>query len=161
MLSIPERVLRWDGTGERDEPAPPPDASWVALARGLCERLGLHCSTRPLATVARALYTPESKQACHRGCGAVTVDMETAAIAAAAAGLGVPYLSVRYVLDTADETLPELGLRDGQGRLRLGGLLRAAARPRAVVGMAALMVRMRTHAGGVARLLGALLEEVG
>jgi adenosylhomocysteine nucleosidase len=156
LLVIPERVLRWDG--ERAEEAPPPDEELVQLCQHTAERLGLHCSARPLATVERALHTPESKRACHRGCGAVAVDMESAAIAVAAAELQRPYVVVRYVLDRVDETLPDLGLVDGRGKLRPGAVLKAAMRPRELVTLASLAIRMRSRSGGLVRLVSALLE---
>ncbi len=132
----------------------------MQLCQHATEQLGLHCSARPLATVERALHTPESKRACHQGCGAVAVDMESAAIAVAAAELQRPYVVVRYVLDTVDETLPDLGLVDGGGKLRPSAVLKAATRPRDLITLASLAMRMRSRSGGLVRLVAALLDSI-
>ena len=65
--------------------------------------------------------------------GAVAVDMETAAIARVAAQLGVPYLSLRVVLDSAEEALPEIPPPGGLPRL-----LKAASKPAALLSLAVI-----------------------
>jgi nucleoside phosphorylase len=158
VLAIPGRVLDGgDGGAASEVPVPDPDR--VALARGIAERLGLHCSTRPLITLARPLRSPRSKRSCHERTGAAFVDMETAAIARVAADLEIPYLSLRFVLDTVDESLPEAPMRDREGKLEPAGLLRALSRPRNLVSLAGLLLRMRTASGGLVRLVSALLGE--
>jgi adenosylhomocysteine nucleosidase len=53
------------------------------------------------------------------------VDLESAALARAAAAAGVPFLALRAVSDTARQTLPDFSrMADGEGRLRV----RAGAR---------------------------------
>lgn len=149
MLAIPERVLRLANGEPLDAPAP--EASLAARARGVAERLGLHCSPRPLVTVEEALHTPESKRRCHEACGAVVVDMETAAIAAAARELDLPYLSIRVVLDTADETLPRIPR----------GLVEAVRRPGEMLTLAALALRLRSVSADLGGCIAALLDELG
>ena len=161
MLVVPREILRV--TDLCATAVPEPDVELRRLTCLLAEQLGLHCSARALATVEQALTTPASKQECHRRCGAVAVDMETAAIAEAAAELGIPYVSVRVVLDTFDETLPELPppLRDGQGKLRPGRLLSAARRPRDLLSFAVLAFRLRAVSSGLGRCIAALVQMVG
>lgn len=125
-IVIPQQVLRLEG--EQVTPVPPPDARWAGLARAACQQLGLEHSSGSLVTVRRGLATPEGKRACHDATGAVAVDMETAAIGEAAARLGLPFLSIRVVLDTVEERLPD-----------------------------ALFLRLRQISGGLARCLRAVL----
>jgi adenosylhomocysteine nucleosidase len=93
-----------------------------------------------MVSVRQALATPESKAALRAETGAAAVDMESAAIVAAAAEHACPSLIVRGVSDDARETLPAelLTLLTDDGRLRSSrllalaqpGLLRAALRLR-------------------------------
>jgi len=154
MVAIPERVLELRGERAREVPAPDPELG--DIARGLAEQLGLHCSGRPLCTVDEALDTPERKERCHRLSGAVAVDMETAAIARVAGELGVPYVSMRVVLDTSSETLPSLP--DKLTKLR--PLLELARKPGAVLTLAALALRLRSVSDNLARCAAAFLDEV-
>jgi adenosylhomocysteine nucleosidase len=86
-----------DGVGLTD-PAQRLRAFDCAAAAGLPCRQGLvACSPTALATAA-------SKRAA-ASTGAIAVDMEGAPIAARAARAGVPFLSVRAVLDGADDDL--------------------------------------------------------
>lgn len=149
MLAIPARVVQL-ASGEPVD-APAPDAGLAAQARGVAERLGLHCSPRPLVTVEDALHTPQSKRRCHEACGAVVVDMETTAIAGAARDIDVPYVSIRVVLDTADETLPRVPR----------GLVEAARRPGEMLTLAALALRLRSISADLGGCIAALLHELG
>jgi 4-hydroxy-3-methylbut-2-enyl diphosphate reductase len=154
MLAIPEQVLSLDDDGAVHS-APEPDPELVQMARSICERLGLHCSSRPMITVSTALCTPESKRCCHERSGAVTVEMETAAIARATSERGLPYVAIRVVLDAVNETLPDLPPKNAVG------VIRALARPRELVSMASLAIRLRTVSGGLVRCVTAMLEEAG
>ena len=100
------------------------------------------------------LATPESKAALRAETGGTAVDMESAAIVAAAAEHACPSLIVRGVSDDARELLPAelLTLVNDEGRLRTGGLF-ALARPRLL--RAALRVR-RASREALARVANAL-----
>lgn len=54
--------------------------------------------------------SPADKAALRRTSGAATVDMESHAVAAAAAAAGVPFVVVRAVSDVADRALPKAAL---------------------------------------------------
>jgi adenosylhomocysteine nucleosidase len=58
----------------------------------------------PLASVNEPVETPAAKRALAESTGAIAVEMETAAIAAASAG--IPLLAVRAISDHANEPLP-------------------------------------------------------
>jgi len=59
-----------------------------------------------IVTVEAVVATRAAKGALHAATGAAIVDMETRAVAAAAAAADVPCLSVRVVSDAADDELP-------------------------------------------------------
>ncbi len=157
LLIIPRKVLGLSN-GETVE-LPPPDEQWCDLARNMAELQGLHCSDRPLISVAKALTSTAAKERCHQETGAVAVDMETAAMARVAGDLGVPHLVVRHVLDAVDEPLPQRDIADQNGRLRPLKLARALTRPRDFLDLAQLAVRLRSNATAVAPLIRALVEE--
>ena len=129
-LVIPGVVLLEEGTAAR--PAPAPDVAWRDAAREAARRLGLAVDEGPLLSAPLPLLGAAAKRACAERSGASAVDMETAAIAAVAAELALPYLAVRVVLDGVDDkvsllailrALPRLG--DLPGRC-LAELLRSA-----------------------------------
>lgn len=158
MMLVPDRLLLAVDGGEPLR-CPDTDQQWAAHARKHAERMGLHCSGRPLITVARSLNSPESKRRCHEQTGAVGVDMETAAVARVAGELGVPHLAIRVVLDSADDQLPERPVSDGQGRIKATRVVRAMLRPRSFLSQAAMAVRLRSISETLAGLVMAVLVD--
>ncbi len=158
MILVPERLLLARDAGEPLR-CPDTDIEWAARARHQAERLGLHCSDRPLITVHEALGTPESKRRCHEQTGAVGVDMETAAVAQVAGELGVPHLAMRVVLDSVDDLLPEQHVSDGEGRIRARKLARAMLKPRSFLSLAHMAVRLKSISETLARVVEAVLVD--
>lgn len=74
--------------------------------------------------------TAAAKALLHRDSGAVIVDLESAAVAAAAAEAGLPFGVLRAVADPAAHGLPPAALvgLDAEGRPAIGPVLRALAR---------------------------------
>ncbi len=72
----------------------------------LLARLDLAAHRGQLVSRARPAELVEEKATLHRETGAIAVDMETAAIAAACARAGVPLLAVRAISDPAQTPLP-------------------------------------------------------
>ena len=100
----------------------------------LCGRLEgqVEFYTGSLAESAAVLRTPEEKAILFQQTGAIGVDMESAAVAAAAQEAGVPFMAVRVVADSTNVTLPNSALSacDEFGRLNFLKLIRGiAARP--------------------------------
>ena len=83
----------------------------------------------PLADSGGLLSGPDEKRALYQRTGAGCADMESAAVAAVAAEAGIPFLSVRAIVDPAEGRLPGCVTRavDTHGQLQLAGLLRSAA----------------------------------
>lgn len=103
--------------------------------------------TDALVTVDSVLRHPEDKHRMHADTRAVAVDMESAQLAAVAAGIGIPFIALRVVLDAHDETLPA-SIASGVDRngnttpLRL--LTALLGRPGDIVGLLRLAARLRT-----------------
>lgn len=82
------------------------DPALLASAREAAGAAKLAWSEGPVATAARILCRADEKKALADASGAIAVDMESAAIARAAASRHVPFLLVRAVSDLAGEDLP-------------------------------------------------------
>jgi adenosylhomocysteine nucleosidase len=76
----------------------------------------------------RVAVTAEEKRALHERTGAVAIEMESAALAAKARELGVPFRCIKVVSDTAAEDMPlDFNLyRDSAGRFSRSRIALAA-----------------------------------
>ncbi len=83
-----------------------------------------------LVSVPRPLASPCEKRRLARRCGAIAVDMESAAVAREAAGARVPFVALRVVSDVLDQPLPRTALEavDAFGRPRPAALAAGLAR---------------------------------
>jgi len=118
-LLLPERVR----SGDREFGV---DTGWRgALVRRLAGR-GLRGGV--LLQGAQVLGDPDAKREAGRRHGAVAVDMESGALAAAAADAGVPFLAVRAIVDPLAWTLPAAvsAAFDASGDVRVDRVLGAA-----------------------------------
>jgi len=88
-------------------------------------------STSPLVQATRPFMTTAEKKELHLRTGAAAVDMESAAVAAIAHEMGVPFIVVRVVVDAAGVRLPEVALTisDERGRLKRSAVLRLIFQP--------------------------------
>jgi adenosylhomocysteine nucleosidase len=101
------------------------DPSWHERLRNRLEgRIGLRSGT--LIESPTVLMTPEEKRALASRTGAVAVDMESAAVAFTAEEAGLPFVAIRVVSDTLDQTLPSsvLSAYDKSGHLKMWRLLK-------------------------------------
>jgi hypothetical protein len=121
---LPERGLARGEAGWRA------NLRWhAALERALGTTFNVH--TGPLVSVAEVLASPLAKRLAAESCGAVAVDMESAAVAAVASDAGIPYVALRIVADGSADTLPDdIGKWiDASGRRRLRPLLGTVVAP--------------------------------
>jgi adenosylhomocysteine nucleosidase len=119
-LILPDEILEADGTRHRT------DTTWLAaLVAAIAPDVAV--VTGALLSMPRMLTSAEDKYAAHAATGALAVDMESAAIAAAAERHNVPFIAVRAVLDEADHTVPSavLAAVDETGTVGLGRLILA------------------------------------
>lgn len=106
--------------------------------------------------------SPPQKRELHRRTGAVAVDMESAAVTAAADRHGLPCLVIRTVLDNTRMTLPRaiMNCSDPYGRVYSGALLRALiTRPGLLPSLFELARALRTAAATL-RWLGRQRHEI-
>jgi nucleoside phosphorylase len=113
-----------------------------------------------LLTVPAALESPAAKRAAGAATGAVAVDMESAAVAAAAARAGVPFAALRVVVDALDDALPSGAEHwiDERGRRRLAPALLAAVSVSQWRPLVTLARRYRVAMRVLDRLAAALVE---
>lgn len=82
-----------------------PDPEWRAALLKALPR-GMPLSEAPLVTVDTATDSVAAKALLRRTSGAAGVDMETAAVAAAAEAAGVPWAAIRVIADPARGVVP-------------------------------------------------------
>jgi len=121
---IPHRLVTADGASV------PMDADWRArLVSRLSEDFNVHEGDVFVAD--RVLGTPRAKARAALETGGVAVDMESAAVAAAAVRAGLPVVTVRVVADCLTDTLPaHIDQWIGPtGRRRAAPIVKAIFRP--------------------------------
>ena len=102
----------------------------VPLA-GAAARQGVRVIAGPIAASPDVLGTASAKAIAASASGALAVDMESGALVMVARDRGVPFHSLRAVLDLADESLP-FGpdvVDERTGTVRVGPAIRALAPP--------------------------------
>ena len=131
-----------DWTKERPRPVYRSDVALLAMAREAVSPARAAWSQGIVVTVENVVWRAAEKQALGKVSGAIAVDMESAAIARAAASRNVPFLLVRAVSDGADDDLPmDFNLWfTPKGRLR--GLAQVLVHPSIICSL----LRMKRHA---------------
>ncbi|MCG3202655.1 MAG: Futalosine hydrolase [Gammaproteobacteria bacterium] len=123
-----------------------------------------HADAGPLLCGRTVLADRRARQDARERSGASAIDMESAAVGAAALEAGVPFLVVRAIADPATRVLPAFlpAITDAYGRPRLGRLARELLRePSALAPLLALqrefgraLATLRTVAAAARRELG-------
>jgi adenosylhomocysteine nucleosidase len=122
-ILLPHEVVALDGTA-------------VATAGSWRERVAAGITAcgpvarGSLLSSGRAIGSIADKAALHLATGAVAVDMESLAVAQAAAARQLPFIAVRVIVDTAADAVPRAAMAaaDGAGHVRLGRLIAALLR---------------------------------
>ncbi len=137
------------------------DRGLLRVALAALERSGAPCRTGDTLTVYAALCTPGEKRSHGRQTGALAATMEDYWLARECARRGVPFLSVRSVLDVAAQELPpfvaelgDRGLLVQATRVALG----LAARPRHFPAVARLRGQVRRAESSLAPFVLSFLE---
>ena len=116
-------------------------------ARVAAQRAALRAVVGPVLCSSRVLASVAAKQAAAASTGSVAVEMEGAAIGALAQRAGVPFASVRAILDAATTELPEAELLDQQtGTVRPLDVMRYLARQPGALSQLVALRRMMTAA---------------
>jgi hopanoid-associated phosphorylase len=115
---LPDVVIHADGSSY------PIDVAWRDR---LLERVSgrVVTSTSSLYHASSVITSPDEKRAVYGRVGAGAVDMESAAVAAVASEMEIPFVVVRVVVDAAGVRLPEVALTmcDEAGRLKKSAVL--------------------------------------
>ena len=128
----------------------PLDAEALAL-QGWAQARGIATRSGSFASVGRPLLSAVEKRRAHERLGAIAVEMEGAALAAAAAERSMSLVAIRVILDGVDVAVPDFG-----AARNLSDLAGAVARHPAVLGRAArLWPAQRTARAALARFFRA------
>lgn len=148
-LLVPARVVTAEGRGFEADAA-------------LAAALGLALDGRTLLGSDTLVASPADKAALHAATGAVAVDMESHAVARAAAAACVRFLALRVIADPAGAAIPPAARASvrSDGSVDIAGtLLRLLARPQDLPALVALgrasaaaHARLRQLAPALARL---------
>jgi hopanoid-associated phosphorylase len=131
------------------------DADW---RRRILQKVSAQGGTIAGRSVAAA--TRAEKGALFDNTGAVAVDMESHHVAEAAALHGLPFIVIRAIADTANDTLPEAALKglNEEGRPAIGAvLLSLLMKPWQLPGLIRVALRSRTAMNALLRGRAALL----
>ncbi len=135
-------------------------ADMVESAARADARAGMPAHRGPFVTAPRILWHAAEKQAMAELTGAIGVDMESAALAAAAAERAVPFAILRHVSDLRDESLPmdfNLFMRPADW---LRGVAACVAAPSCLGGVLRLRAHMRTATDAMSRFFARWLDEL-
>jgi adenosylhomocysteine nucleosidase len=139
-------LLLPDEVRSTDSPGVPADAAWrlrviQALPAAAQPALG-----GTLWTSRTPILTTDAKAKLFAHSGALAVDMESMAVAAAARAAVVPFLAIKVIVDTALDTLPRAVMAlDATGRIRAGQLAGILLRyPGELIALIRLAGRYRT-----------------
>jgi adenosylhomocysteine nucleosidase len=124
-------------------------------------RRGIRFSVGPVLSVARVLESAAAKRAAAASSGAIAVDMESAAVAAAAQRRGLRFACVRSIFDTIDEEVVGAQLAGPDGEVRplaaAGFMLR---NPSAALQLPGMLRNLKRAAASLATALDALASAV-
>ncbi len=123
-LLLPSSVVLPDGQ------RPETDPRWRRSLTACLEENGLTAFADSLLGSAVAVASTEAKAALFSRHGALAVDMESHAVAAAARAAGLPFLVLRAVADPAERALPAWApaATGSDGRVKLGTAIMALCR---------------------------------
>jgi adenosylhomocysteine nucleosidase len=136
----------------------------VTAAPRIVEQVALATGARPgvVVSVADLVETPQAKAKLRTAFPdePAVVDLESAAVIAALAAAGIPWLVLRAVSDTADEHLPAIlrRCRDGEGFHRARLLTGALRDPAVIADLWRLGWRMRLCAAALATAVEQVLS---
>ncbi len=129
----------------------------IQLARHALERRGLKAAAGPMLTARRVLANTAAKRDAYARCGALAVDMESAAIAIEMGQGAPPLVCIRAIIDEAGDEIPGAELAGESGEV---SPLKAAAyfirNPSALMQVPAILKNLRLAATSIAAALEAL-----
>jgi hopanoid-associated phosphorylase len=123
-LLLPELVLSPEGRSV------PTDSGWRERLESRFAQGRLRARRGSLVGSDHVLATPAAKRGLRETTGALAVDMESHALAAAATAAGVRFVVVRAIADPCDRVIPQAALETltPDGRIHLSGTLGSVLR---------------------------------
>lgn len=149
-----------DDRGAADHARWPCAGEMTAAAMRAAERAGVAAQAGSFVTARRILWQAAEKQAMADMTGAIGLDMESAAIAAAAAERAVPFAIIRSVSDLVDESLPvdfNLFVKPADW---LKGVAACVAAPSSLGGFLRLRAQMQTASDRMSRFFERFLDDL-
>jgi adenosylhomocysteine nucleosidase len=158
QVVLSERLMTCREDDFQPEQAVDPPHQWSSKFATALAASGISYAIGPTMTSRRPIVTRADKHRAYlQTGGALSVDMESAAVALEAARRGLAFACMRTILDTAGEDVAGARLVDENGQMRpLAAVKALITSPRMVIGVAHLLrnLRLATHA------LAAALEAV-
>jgi adenosylhomocysteine nucleosidase len=138
----------------------PVDSQLLAYARAAAQTAGVPVADGPLFTSVKILFTPEEKAQRGQETGAIAVEMESGVHAAFAAARGLPFLTLRVILDGVDMRLPAIrGLTTPDGEVRaVKAALHVATHPHHLPALLALKRAQTVAAAAIRRICHFMLH---
>ena len=139
-----------------------PPTEWIGRFVIALEASGISHAVGPTITSRRPIMTAADKRRAYlQSGGAISVDMESAAIALEAERRGLPFVCMRTILDTAGEDVVGARLVDQNGRVRALAAAKALITdPRTIIGVAHLLRNLRLATRSLASALEAVLPRL-
>lgn len=158
QLILAPDVCMWSAKTEATLDRFPADDRLLSYVRAAASQAAVPTAEGSLFTSTSILFTPEDKAQQGRVTGAIAVEMESAVHAAFAAAQGLPFLTLRVILDPVGMALPVMkGLMDPGGNMRaLKAVSYVATHPQHLPVLLALKRSRTTAAQALTRLCSAL-----
>jgi adenosylhomocysteine nucleosidase len=162
QVVLSERLLTCRDDDFQPEQTVDPPAEWVSRFVNALESSQTSYAIGPMMTSRRPLTTGADKHRAYlQSGGAISVDMESAAIALEAERRGLPFVCMRTILDTAGEEVIGARLVDQNGRVRpLAAAKALITSPRMIIGVGHLLKNLRLATHSLASALEAVLPRL-
>jgi adenosylhomocysteine nucleosidase len=161
-IVLSERLLTCRDDDFRPEQILDPPTEWTGRFVNALEASGISHAAGLTITSRRPIMTAVNKRRAYlQSGGAISVDMESAAIALEAERRGLPFVCMRTILDTVGEDVVGARLVDQNGRVRpLAAAKALIANPRMIIGVAHLLRNLRLATRSLASALEAVLPRL-
>jgi adenosylhomocysteine nucleosidase len=162
QVVLSQRLLTCRNDDFQPEQIVDPRTEWTGRFATALAASGIPCAAGPTMTSRRPIATSAGKQRAYvESGGAISVDMESAAIALEAERRGLPFVCMRTILDTASEDVVGAGLVDQGGRVRpLAAAKALVTDPRMIIGVVHLVKNLRAATQSLASALEAVLPRL-
>jgi adenosylhomocysteine nucleosidase len=162
QVVLSERLLTCrDGDFETEQIVDSP-TEWNNRLAAALEASGISYVAGPTMTSRHPIATmADKRRAYSQSRGAISVDMESAAVAVEAQRRGLPFVCLRTILDTANEDIVGARLLDRNGRLRpLPAAKTLITSPHLIIGAAHLLRNLRLATRSLASAIEAVLPRL-